>query len=473
MTDTASEPIVSAQREPMAGPRLAVVIAAAASALAGLIHIVAASNHEGDATLVWMFGLAAAAQMGWSVVVVRSQSRATLVAGVVINGGALIVWALSRTVGVPLVDALADPEPVSSPDLSAAVFAALSAGAAAVMLLRPNTGRLIRPRLSAALATIAILAALPALAADHNHSGGDGHVHAGAAHDHDEMAAGDDHADGHDDDHADGHDDDHADGHDDDHADGTHGHDESAAGTDHGHDGTDSTHGHTDGTSGEHGHSTDSSDPGHGHPSTGGPGHEHPPSSDPGHEHPTTTTPGQQGPITSIDDPRLTPAQRAAAIALIDSTRQGMARFPTVEAVMAAGYSSIGDGGTDGYEHFVNWGYLSDGAELDPARIESIVVKKFANGTKAVEAAMYILSLGKTMSDVPDIAGSLTTWHDHTNLCFDGSPPRLVGVTVNGVCQQGINIRTPPMMHVWLVDTPCGPFAGVDEHGLQCDAHEH
>ncbi len=25
------------------------------------------------------------------------------------------------------------------------------------------------------------------------------------------------------------------------------------------------------------------------------------------------------------------------------------------------------------------------------------------------------------------------------------------------------------MLHVWIVDTPCGRFAGVDEHGLMCD----
>ena len=48
----------------------------------------------------------------------------------------------------------------------------------------------------------------------------------------------------------------------------------------------------------------------------------------------------------------------------------------------------------------------------------------------------------------------------------------LVGVTVDGQCERGNVLLTPPMIHVWRVDTPCGRFAGVDEHGLQCD-HEH
>jgi hypothetical protein len=30
------------------------------------------------------------------------------------------------------------------------------------------------------------------------------------------------------------------------------------------------------------------------------------------------------------------------------------------------------------------------------------------------------------------------------------------------------------MLHVWLVDNPCGPFAGVEGHGSgDCSTHEH
>ena len=184
------------------------------------------------------------------------------------------------------------------------------------------------------------------------------------------------------------------------------------------------------------------------------------------HEHPTTPT----GPITSVDDPRLTAAQRTAAQSLIDSTRAGMAKFPTPQSVKDAGYVHIGDGG-NGFEHWIREDYLADGVELDPNKIESIVIQR-NGGTRTVASAMYILNQGKTMADVPNIAGELTTWHIHDNLCFVGS--RLSGVFVNGKCTPGGTLRvTPPMLHVWIVPHPCGPFAGIEGHGGDCASHNH
>jgi hypothetical protein len=184
----------------------------------------------------------------------------------------------------------------------------------------------------------------------------------------------------------------------------------------------------------------------------------------------TTTTAAPAGPIISLDDPRLTPAQRAAAVDLIDRTRTAMQAFPDEAAVVRAGYQSIGDAAT-GFEHFVSWGYLLDGHEVDPAHIESIVLR-VSGSTKTVESAMYILTVGKTMADVPDIAGSLTTWHDHQNLCFSGT--RVVGVTgPDGTCAEGQLLVTPPMLHVWLTEQPCGPFAGIETSGHGGGCHPH
>ena len=157
---------------------------------------------------------------------------------------------------------------------------------------------------------------------------------------------------------------------------------------------------------------------------------------------------------------------------LINATTAGISPLMTVAAVQAAGYVSIGDGGADGYEHFVKFAYLADGRELDPSRIESIVVKKNGDGTKTVVSAMYILELGKTLADVPDIAGELTTWHDHQNLCWVGT--QVVGLAQNGVCPPpSVLVPTPPMLHVWLVPHPCGPFAGIETHGGEGCGHGH
>jgi hypothetical protein len=478
----------NAARGPLHGVRTAVVVAVTGSALAGLIHAAAAKEHNGDRTLFWMFVLCAIAQLAWAATVAKWTTRRVLLTGIVINGGAVFVWFLSRTTGIPFVDALQHREAVGSQDLAGALYAGASVAAAGVILARPVARRTLPPLWSVSAGAAALLLAMPVIAAGHTHDTA-GHVHvvAGADHTHDGtgVAAA-------------------AHGHDSTSTDATHdasAHDgathdaadhDAAAHDGATHDDTSGDHGHgtTDAAAGSAGHGHDSSSAdssAHSHDAaptegTSGDGHVHadpppgePTVSDPGHEHPSTTpstTPAQPtGPIISVDDPRLTPAQQAAARDLIARSRDGMQAFPTVTAVEQAGYASIGDGGTDGYEHYVNFSSLSDPYEVDPNHIESIVVKKNGDGTKTVVSAMYILSLGKTMADVPDIAGDLTTWHDHTNLCWDGL--KVVGTTVNGVCARGVLILTPPMLHVWMVDNPCGPFAGIDEHGGACVIHDH
>jgi hypothetical protein len=260
--------------------------------------------------------------------------------------------------------------------------------------------------------------------------------------------------------------------------------------------GHDDDHPHTDATTGAHDaeHAHDGATPASA--SAAGDGHEHDhvdapttpgATTAPGHahEHPTETTqPGSPpttahvhepvmptGPITSLDDPRLTATQRTAAQSLLDTTKAAMAKFPTPQSVKDAGYVHIGDGG-NGFEHWIREDYLGDGVELDPNKIESIVIQRNGNGTKTVASAMYILNEGKTMADVPQIAGELTTWHIHDNLCFIGT--RLSGILVNGKCTPGGTLRvTPPMLHVWIVPHDCGPFAGIEGHGGDCASHNH
>ncbi|MDZ7679908.1 MAG: hypothetical protein U5K29_15320 [Acidimicrobiales bacterium] len=176
------------------------------------------------------------------------------------------------------------------------------------------------------------------------------------------------------------------------------------------------------------------------------------------------------GPVISLYDPRVTPEQRHAARQLIDDTRAGMERFTDIDRVIAEGYLSIGDGVT-GFEHFVHPGYRADDAILDPDRIESIVARVNPDGSRDIVSAMYLLPPGSTMDDVPDIAGALTTWHDHQNLCWEDA--RVVATTgEDGSCPRGVFRPTAPMIHVWLEPHPCGPFAGLEGHGGGC-GHEH
>lgn len=375
-----------------------------------------------------------------------------------------------------MVDALAAVEPVGRPDLTAALFAGASTVAVGRLLLRPGALGGLTYRWVGVMAVLALGGAVPALGAEHEHPHEHSTHHAAEhdhAHGHEELAGAESHG-GHD--HAGQHETASAGAHSaGDHSPGGHGADHSAHVLAATHDATHADTHHIAGTA-PHDH-TAAPEPGDAHQHAVTPDPSDPTAPTDPHQHPTDptdpTTPSDPVPITSIDDPRLTPEQFDAAVALILSTATGMSAFTTEADVIGAGYTSIGDGTQPGeYEHFVKWSYLTDEFEVDPGHIESIVMKINADGTKRVVSAMYILTLGKTMADVPDIAGELTTWHDHDNLCFSGS--QLVALATNGVCPVGVLVNTPPMLHVWVEPNPCGPFAAIDEHGVTCDtAHAH
>lgn len=365
-----------------------VVVAAAASVGAGLVHAAAAGSHNGDATLAWLFALTAAAQLSWGALAGAWPRRLMIAAGAVLNGGAALAWLLSRTVG--LFGPLAEVEPVGTQDTLAAVLGALAA-VAALVALRYHAKRLDLS-VAAVAAGLVVLLAVPAMAAEHTH---------GPSHDHD------------------------------------HGTTEVAAG-----------HTHTDsggGATAAHDHSTGAS----------------------------ASEAAAGDPIVSMSDPRLTREQRQRATTLLNGTRAAMASFTDEASVVAAGYTSIGDGRkVGGFEHFVNAKYMFDGNELDPLHVESIVMQRQADGSKTIASAMYILEPGSTMANVPDIAGGLTPWHDHQNLCWEGN--KLVGILVAGKCVPRGEFRaTAPMIHVWMQETPCGPFTGIEGHGGGNCAHSH
>jgi hypothetical protein len=169
-----------------------------------------------------------------------------------------------------------------------------------------------------------------------------------------------------------------------------------------------------------------------------------------------------------------TPAAQARADQLVADMKAALAGYTDTASVVAAGYLSIGDAGT-GHEHFVNTAYLEDPDILRADHVESIVFEVNPDGTKRLVSGMYILPPGDTLADVPDVAGSLTVWHDHQNLCWQGL--QVVGTVVNGHCTRGRFRPTPPMLHVWVVPNACGPFAGIEgpggvNHGTTC-THSH
>lgn len=166
----------------------------------------------------------------------------------------------------------------------------------------------------------------------------------------------------------------------------------------------------------------------------------------------------------------VSPADQAKADALIADTASALTRYPDVAAAEAAGYKWIGDGDRPGgYRHYVSGARTLDATVLDPAEVESLVYRTEPGGGLTLVSAMFILPPGRTMTDVPDVAGELTRWHDHT-FCR-GGPRRLMEADAAGACPPGSRPwQSPPMLHVWIVDHPGGPFGEIDGHGD--DHHE-
>ncbi len=367
------------------------LVAAVASAGAGLVHAAAAGGHGADRSLVWLFALTAVVQLAWAAAVVVRPTRRSLVAGVVLGVGAMGAWLLSGTIGIAPVGALAVPEPIGAQDALAAALAlisAVAAGAAVLVLGAGRTGALPTP-LAGVASLVVVALAVGGMVAPHAH--GDAHATG------DHQTSGDGHASG--------------DGHGD------------------------------------------------------------------GEAHPDADPVFRGVDVSGIPDDQL-----ADAKSLVEETRAVVsASFSDVASVEAAGYRSIGDGRRAtgvSYEHFVNSTYLVDGHELDPEHVESLVFE-VEDGHKRLVTAMYVLGWGSTMDDVPEVAEGLTIWHDHQNLCWDESTRQLAGVLVDGRCTPGGTLRpTSPMLHVWLDEHPCGPFAGVEGHGrdeqVECpSSHAH
>jgi hypothetical protein len=165
--------------------------------------------------------------------------------------------------------------------------------------------------------------------------------------------------------------------------------------------------------------------------------------------------------------PNVTPQQQARAENLLAETLMRLPQWADYHTAEAAGYHSIGDGGT-GDEHFLKWDATEDPYVLDPDHPESLVYNT-RNGGRQLEAAMFMLNKGSTLNDVPDIGGALTQWHIHDNLCFTDDPvaPQIAGITSsNGPCPAGqVNFTPVPMIHVWITSNPCGPFAALEGVG--------
>jgi hypothetical protein len=156
----------------------------------------------------------------------------------------------------------------------------------------------------------------------------------------------------------------------------------------------------------------------------------------------------------------VTPEQEARAEKLLEATLEHLPRYADRTTAEVNGFRPVGDA-----EHWVNWSYVNDGKILDPEFPESLVYRWSGEGQELV-AAMFMLPDGSTFDSVPDVGGKLTQWHVHEDICFTADPvaPQIAQfVGVDQACPPPFAKRAAmPMLHVWIVPHPCGPFAALD-----------
>lgn len=187
-----------------------------------------------------------------------------------------------------------------------------------------------------------------------------------------------------------------------------------------------------------------------------------------GHSHDEETGGASQvaGPSSHVHfsgDPNapVTPEQRAAAEKLAEEVKAGTARFADYAVAQQEGYRQVTPyvipslRGLYGPAHFVNPGYVARGNYLDPSHPAALVYFKMPDGKMLYLGAMFLAPVGKG----PAPGGSLTIWHTHENLCFDGKMFSLVNLA--GQCKAGSQPVPAKweMMHVWTFDNPDGAFA--------------
>lgn len=420
------------------------MVAASASAGAGLIHAAAAGIHSDDTTLARVFVVLAALQFGVALLAIVQSGRAAAGALAAVNGAAAAGWFVTRLTGISWIDGLRVAERPQLADTTAAVLAGAAVVAAGAALLDPD--RRLPRRAVANAAVLVGLLVVPGLLDTTSHDHGPGGQTPG-------------------------------------------GHDHGAAA-----DATDDDHSHT---------ATDTTGAPTGDATVGAAGQ--PGEAAAKHSHPTdaslptdaaqaaTTWPRPWNPDESIDFsdvPGVTPEQQARAEQLVADTLRELPTFADVAAIGALGFRSIGDAST-GYEHFINVGYITDDRFLDPTAPESLVYRVDGD-ERTLVSAMFIAD--RTPIDDPelvDFGGPLMQWHVHLNLCWglgDDGMPVVKGVTddFGGTCPPGtVNAGGEnPMVHVWITPHECGPFAALEGHGAgqvdpsagsridQC-AHDH
>jgi hypothetical protein len=163
------------------------------------------------------------------------------------------------------------------------------------------------------------------------------------------------------------------------------------------------------------------------------------------HDHAAATPHTGHGPrdFDAVWD-AATPAERAGATRLINSTETAVARYRDVDAAIADGFRP-NPHQQGRLVHYPNARNRRDDNVLDPNRLEGLVYSRGDDGTMRLVAALYTVGGG---GNPPAPGGDITAWHSHTPGC--AHPADEQG------CEAQVRMY---MLHVWLFDGAKDPFA--------------
>jgi hypothetical protein len=153
---------------------------------------------------------------------------------------------------------------------------------------------------------------------------------------------------------------------------------------------------------------------------------------------------------------QTTANQRAAAEEFVASTRASILKYQDPNIALRDGYQPVTPLNWPIVE-WVNPTYTKAGRVLDVKRPERLMYIS-STGRPILAGAMFVMPTSG--GPIPRVAGGLAHWHQHLDLCY---LPNGTIVGTNGYgqpCPDGSAARpTPPMLHVWVVSNPEGPFA--------------
>jgi hypothetical protein len=162
------------------------------------------------------------------------------------------------------------------------------------------------------------------------------------------------------------------------------------------------------------------------------------------------------GAVLQATNSVATPEQAAAAARLYDETKAAILPYEDWHRAWAAGYRPGGPANMPS-THWMNDAYVKAGYVMDPRRPQGLVYANTRHGPVLLGAMFQMKNINQFG---PDPGGPLTAWHQHENICFTPFGFEFSLMTPFATCPVGsFDLTASPMLHVWVVDNPGGPFA--------------